>query len=302
MAGGLATAAGFFSMDKAVPEGIHEATPDARTESVESETTHNKEPQQELEVDVTTVPETEKSHPEIDSSLPNDPAPVPLALEPESSLIETELVAESQVETTSTATTRSVPIDVEDQPEPSLSETSPKDIEEIRTQVDDDTSNIKDEPIPESNVAQHIEAADTELEAPSNEVPTKESHVIQLEPEVDFVAPAEEEPSAIAQLASENLSPEIESESAISQTSVETLPIPEDSTASQANVEDQIIAPVDARSEHAAVVVETLSTDEPAEVILPPNLEESPETLKPPVEPSYKVSEDETARVSVFSF
>ena len=289
---GLATAEGFSSMDKAVPEGTHEAAPEAGNDSVESGTTLDVESQQEHEA---TVPEMEETHPGIDSSLP-DETPVPLALEPESSLIETELVAESQVETTSAATTRSVPIDVD----PSLSETSPnaqEDIEEVQAQVDD-ASNIKDEPIPESNVAQRIEAADT---AHSEEVPAKESqNVVQLEPEVDFVAPAEEESSAIAQVTAENLSPEIESEDAISQTPVETLPIPEDETASLANVDDQIIAPVDARLEHAAVVVETSPTDEPAEIILPPNVEESSETLKPLVEPSYKSSEDEIARVSVF--
>ena len=296
-AAGLATAEGFSSMDKAVPEGAHEAAPETVNDSVESGTTAlNVEPKQEHEVDVTTVPEAEETHPDIDSSLRDDSTPVPLAPEPESSQIETELVAESQVETTSAATTRSVLIDVD----PSLSETSPNaqdDIEEVQAQVDD-ASNIKDEPIPESNVAQRIEAADT---AHSEEVPAKESqNVVQLEPEVDFVAPAEEESSVIAQVTAENLSPEIESEDAISQTPVETLPIPEDETASLANVDDQITAPVDARLEHAAVVVETSPTDEPAEIILPPNVEESSETSKPLVEPSYKGSEDEISRVSVF--
>ena len=123
-----------------------------------------------------------------------------------------------------------------------------------------------------------------------------------MEPEVDFVASAEEESPAIAQLTSENLSPEIESEGAISQTPVvETIPIPEDATASLANVEDQIISPVDARSEHAAVV-ETSSTDETAEVILPPNVEESPETSAPLVEPRYKNSDDEIVSVNFFLF
>jgi hypothetical protein len=120
-----------------------------------------------------------------------------------------------------------------------------------------------------------------------------------LEPEVDFVAPAEEESSTITQVAAENLSPKIESEGPISQTPVETIPIPEDATTSVANVEDQIIAPVDVRSEHAAVI-EPSSTDEPTEVILPPNVEESPETLTPLVEPSYKSSDDEIVKVSVF--
>jgi hypothetical protein len=73
----------------------------------------------------------------------------------------------------------------------------------------------------------------------------------------------------------------------------ETIPIPENATASVANVE----APVDAQSEHAAGV-ETSCTNELAEVILPPDVEESPETLTPLVEPSYKVSDDELMGVS----
>jgi hypothetical protein len=298
---GLAAAEGFSSMDKAVTEGIHEAAPEAGNDSVESGTALNIEPQREHEVDVTTAPETEDTPKDIDSSLRNDPTPVPLPLEPESSLIETESVAERQVETTSTATTDSGPIDAEVRPDPSLGETAPntqKDIEE-QTQVDD-TSNIKDEPIPESDI---IEAADTELEGPLEDVvasSTKESQsTLQLEPEVEFVAPAEEESSTIAQVAAENLSPKIESEGPISQTPVETIPIPEDATASTGNVEDQVILPVDVRSEHAAVV-EMSSTDEPAEVILPPNVEERPETLTPLVEPLYKSSDDEIVKVSVF--
>ena len=170
VAGGLATVEGFSSMDKAVPEGTHEAAPEVGNDSVESGTTTlNIEPKREHEVDVTTVPEAEETHPNIDSSLRDDPTPVPLALEPESSLIETELVAESQVEITSAATT-SVPIDVEDQSDPSLSETSPnaqKDIEEVQTQVDD-AFNIKDEPIPESNVAVVGEEMEGQMEIESS--------------------------------------------------------------------------------------------------------------------------------------
>ena len=299
---GLAAAEGFSSMDKVVPEDIREASPEAVNDSVESGTILNMEPHLEREVHVS-APETEDT-PNIHSSLSNDPpTSVSLPLEPESSLIERELVAERHVET-STATAKSPPADAEVELEQSLTETAPnaqKDIEEVQTQVDD-ASNIKDEPIPESNVAQHIDAADTELEAPSEEVPAKESHVVQLEPEVDFVASAEEESPAIAQLTSENLSPEIESEGAISQTPVvETIPIPEDATASLANVEDQIISPVDARSEHAAVV-ETSSTIEPAEVILPPNVEESPETLTSLVEPSYTNSDDKIVSVIFLKF
>ena len=159
---GLASAEGFSSMDKAVPEGTHEAAPEAGNDSVESGTTLDVESQQEHEA---TVPEMEETHPGIDSSLP-DETPVPLALEPESSLIETELVAESQVETTSAATTRSVPIDVD----PSLSETSPnaqEDIEEVQAQVDD-ASNIKDEPVPESNVAVVGEETEGQFEIESS--------------------------------------------------------------------------------------------------------------------------------------
>ena len=110
-----------------------------------------------------------------------------------------------------------------------------------------------------------------------------------MEPEVDFVALAEEDSLAITQ--AENLSPKNDIEGATSQTPLKTIPIQEDATASVANVEDQItISPVDVRSEHAAVV-ET-STDEPAEVILPPrNVEESPETLAPLlVEPSHRTT------------
>ena len=290
VAAGLATAEGFSSMDKAVPEVAHEAAPEAENESVES---RGAEPQQEHEVDVS-APETEDTHPDVDSSLRNDPTPVPLPLEPEISLTKTELVAERQVETTSTASTNSVPIDAEVQSDPSISETVPnvqKDIEEVQTQVDD-SSNIKDEPIPESDAAQHIEVADTVIEGPLEEVPassTKGSqNTVQLEPEVGSVAPAEEEPSATTQ--SEDLLPNIESEGAISQLPVETIPIPEDATTPVANVEDQIIAPVDVRSEHGAVV-ET-STDELAEVNLPSDVEESPEIVVPPVEPSYKDSDD----------
>ena len=61
---GLAAAEGFSSLDKAVPEGIHEATPEAGNDSVESVTSLNEEPQREREVDVTTVPETEDT-PEV---------------------------------------------------------------------------------------------------------------------------------------------------------------------------------------------------------------------------------------------
>jgi hypothetical protein len=291
---GLATVEGFSSMDKA-----EEATPKVGTDSVER-TILNILPQREHEVDVTTAPETEDTHPDIDSSIRNDLTPAPLPLEHESSFIETESVAERQVESTSTATTKSVPIDVEVQPDPSLGETAPnaqKDIEEVQTRVDD--ASIMDEAIPESDIVQHIEAADTELEGTPEEVPAKESqNAVQLEPEVGFVAPAEEEYSAIAQ---ENLSPKIESEVAISQTPVETIPISEDANPSVANVEDQIIAPVDVRSEHAAVM-ETSSTNESTEVTLSPNVEGSPETLTPLVEPSYKSSDDEIVRVSVFLF
>jgi hypothetical protein len=159
------------------------------------------------------------------------------------------LVAERHVESISTATTtNNVPIDVEVQPETAPNAQS--DIE-VQTQVDD-ASNIKDEPIPESDIAQHFEAADSE--SPFEDVPstssTKESeNTIQLEPEVDFVAPAEEE--SITQVAAEDLLPKIEA--------------PGETIDSVANVE----APVDVRSEHAAVV-ETSCTDELAGVILRP--------------------------------
>jgi hypothetical protein len=283
---GLATAAVFSNIDEVVPEDIHEAAPEAGNDSVESGTTLDIEPQREHEADAT-APETEGTLPDIHTSLHNDPAPVPLPLEPEISLIKTESAAECQVETTSTATTIGVLVDVEIQPDPSLSETIPdaqKDIE-VQTQVDD-TSN---KPIPESDVAQHTEAADTEspLEDVLGSNTNLSQNTVQLEPEVDFVAPAEEEPSAVTQVAAED---QIESEGA-------TIPIPEDVTVSVGNVEEQIIAPVDVRPEHTAVV-ET-STDELAEVILPPNVEERPETLTPLVEPSYTVSDDEMKGVSV---
>ena len=299
---GLATVEDFSSTDKVVPEITHEAKPEGGNDSVERGTTLNIEPtQREHKVDVT-VPETEDTLPDIHSSLRNVATPVPLPLEPEISLIQTELVAE--VETTSTATTNSVPIDVEDQPDPSSSETAPNaqnNIEEVQTQVVD-TSDIKDEPIPESDIAQHMEAADTE--GPLEDVPassTKESqNTVQIELEDDFVAPAEEEPSAITQVAAEDLLPKIESEGPISQTPGETIPILEEATAAVANVEDQIIPPVDVGSEHAAVI-ETSSTVELAEVILPPNVEESPENLTSLVELPHKSSDDEVVEVSVFS-
>ena len=287
LAVGLAAGEDVSSMDKEVPEDIHEATPEAGNDSVESETTlNNIEPsQREHEVDGT-LPDTH-------SNLRNDAAPTPLPLEPETRLPETELVAERQVETTSMAT-NSIPIDVEVQPDPSSSETAPntqKDIE-VQTEVDH-TANITDEPIPESDSTQHIEATDTE--SALEDVPTsstKESQsTVQLELEEDFVAPAEEKLSAVNQVAVEDLLPKIENEA---------MPIPEDVTASVADIEDQIIAPVDVGSEQAAVV-ETSSTDELAEAILPSNVEENYETLMPLVEPSHKGSDDKIVEVSVFS-
>ena len=295
---GLATVEHFSNTDKVVPEVTHEATPEAGNDSVERETTLNLEPpQREHEVDLN-VPETEGTLPDI------DPTPVPLPLEPENSHIQTELVAECGIEATPTATTNSFPIDTEVQPDPSLGETAPnaqKDIEEAQTQVGD-TSDIKDEPIPETDIAQHIEAADAEsvLEDVPASSTNESQNTVRLEPEIDFVAPAEEEPSAITQVAAEDLLPKIESEGAISGTPDETIPIPDDVTASVANVEDQIIAPVDIESEHAAVV-QVSSTDELTEAILPTNAEESPENLTPLVEPPHKSSDDEVVEVSVLS-
>jgi hypothetical protein len=109
---GLPTAEVFSSMEQVVPEGIHETTPEAGNDSVESGTTLDIEPQREHEDDVT-APETEDTLPDIDSSLLNDSTPVSLPLEPEISLTKTELVGERHVETISTATTNGVPIDVE---------------------------------------------------------------------------------------------------------------------------------------------------------------------------------------------
>ena len=298
MAVGLATVEGFSSIDKVVP-GVYEATPEVENESVERETT---ELQREHEVDVSAT-KTEDTHPNFDSSLRNDSIPVPSPLESESSLIKTESAAEPQVETDPTATTNSVATDVEDQSVPGSNETAPnaqKDIEEVQTQVDD-ISNIKDEPVPESGVIQHVETADTGLEGRVEEVPassTKESqNTLQWEHEIDFVAPAGEEPSTITQVAGENLSPKIEGEEVISRTPDETIPIPEEATSSVADIEDQIIVPVDVQPE-LATVVETSSTDKPADVIVPPNVEESPETLTQLIEPSYETS-DEIVRVSV---
>ena len=267
---GLAAAEGFTNLDKVVvPEGIHEGTPETGNNAMESGTTPTVEAQREHEVVVTAAPETEDAHPDIYSNLPINLTPVFLPAEPENSLIETELVAERQVETTSSAT--SVPIDVEDQRSPGLIETVPsaeKDTEEVQTQVDD-TSNIKDESIPESDVAQHIEAADTVFEGPSEDVPassTKSSSgIVQLEQEVDFLAPVEEEPSAISQVAAEDLLPKIESKGTTSRTLVETIPITEDATAPVTDVENQIIAPVDVRSEHIAVVAHGVENEVDAE-------------------------------------
>ena len=290
LAVGLASAEDFSSMDKEVPEVNHEATPKSESHSVESETTLNIEPpQREHEVDVT-VPETEGTLPDIHLSLRND-TPVPLPLEPENSTFQTELVAERQVEITSTTTTNSVPIDVEVQPDPSSSETAADAQRNIEIQTVVDTSDIKDEPISESDIAQHIEAADSEsvLEGVPASTTKESQNTVQLEPDV-FIAPAEEEPT-ITQVATENLLPKIESEGPISQTPGDTIPILEDATVAVANVEDRTIAPVDVGSQHAAVV-ETSSTDKVAEVILPPNVEESPENLIPLVEPSYKGSDE----------
>ena len=165
---GLATAEEISSMDKVVPEVTHEATPEAGNNSVESE------PQQEHEVDVT-VPEAEDTLPDIHASLHNDPTLVSLPVEPEDSLIETELVAGSQVETTSTATTNGIPIDVENVPSDAQ-----RDIE-VETRVDD---TIKDEPIPESDI---VEAADTEgpLEDAFASSEKQPQDTVQLEPEVE---------------------------------------------------------------------------------------------------------------------
>ena len=288
---GLVVAEGFSSLDKAVPDVIHETTPKAGNDSVENRTTHNGEPQQEREVDVITAPETEDAHPDIHLSLCNDSTPVPLPADSESSLIETGLVAERQVETTS-ATTNGVPINVEDQRDPSLLEpasNAEEDTEEVQTQVVD-TSNIKDEPIPESDVAQHIEAADTD--GPLEDASTKESQItVQLEPDVDSVLPGEGESSTITQVATEDLLPKVESEDTTSQTPVESIPVPEDTTAPVADVEEQIIAPVDVGSEHASVVAHEVETEVEAETHETDGTtatnefaaSESPETEKPAV-------------------
>jgi hypothetical protein len=289
---GLVNAEVSSSIEQVVPEDIHEATPEAGNNSVESGTNFDIGPQREHEVDVT-APETEDTLPDVDSSLRNDPTPVPLPLEPEISLIKTELVAERQVETSYTATTTNgVPIAVEVRPDPISSETEPNAQKDIEVSQVDDTFNI--EPIPESDIAQYVEAADTE--GPLEDTPassTKEfENTVQLEPEVEFDAPAEE-PSAITQVPAED---QIESEVVISQTPDETIPIPEDATTSVANVD----APVDVRSEQHAAVVETSCTDELAEAILPPDVDGRPETLTALVEPSYESSDDEMKGVSVF--
>jgi hypothetical protein len=302
---GLATAEDISSLGPEVT--TQEATPEAGKDF--EMTTLNIESQREHEeVDVTVPSEAvDTLSPDIHSNLRGAPTPVSLPVEPEISLTETELVDETQVETTSAATTNCVSIDVEVQPDPNINQTAPNGQEyiEAQIQVDDVTSNIKDEPIPESDsdsdtVAQRIEAsADTEG-FPLEDVPassTEQSqNIVQLVPEVDFVAPAEEDPLAITQAAAAEilLAPKFESKDAIPQTPGETIPIPEDATASVANVEDQIIAPVDVGSEHAA---ETETCTE--EVIPPPNVEESPETLTPLVEPSYKSSDDKLMGVSV---
>lgn len=268
-------------IDKVIPDVTHGAASEAGNDSLESGTNLNVEPQREHEVNVT-VSDTEDA--EI-LDIHSNPTPVPL---PEISLIKAELEAENQVEATSIDVT---PIDVKVQPDLSSNEialNSQKDIE-TQTQVDD-TSNIKHEPIPESDITHRIESAD--IDGPLEDVPasnTKEfQNTTQLEPEVDLIVP---EPSAITQAEAENILPRIESEGAISQHHDDTIPVPENVVASVANVEDQIVAPVDVQSEHA--------TDELAEVSPPPNVEESPETLAPPVEPSYKSSDNEMVGVSL---
>lgn len=144
-------------------------------------------------------------------------------------------------------------------------------MDEVVSEATDETANIEDplEIIPASR--------------------TKESQsTTHLEPEVDFVAPPEEEAPAITQVEAANLLPRTESEDAISQSPDETIIIPEDAATSVTNVEDRIVEPVDVHSEHTTVV-ETSRREELAEVILSPNVEESPEKLVPPVEPVHKV-------------
>ena len=143
----LATAEDFSSVEKTVPEFSHDTTPEAANDSVESGTTLNVEPQQEHEDDVTTGPETEDARPDIHSSLHNDPTPVPLPLEPKSSLIEKELIAECQVETTSLARTDGVPIDVEDQRDPSSNESVPNDQNEIEVSAKHDLTSTAEESV-----------------------------------------------------------------------------------------------------------------------------------------------------------
>jgi hypothetical protein len=158
----------------------------------------------------------------------------------------------------------------------------------------EDVSNM-DEVVPEAT------DATANIEDPLESIPasrTKDSQsTTQLEPEVDFVAPPEEEAPAIIQAEAENLLPRTEREDAISHSPDETIIIPEDAATSVTNVEERIVEPVDVQSEHATMF-ETSRTEEHAEVIPSPNVEESPEKLIPPVEPLYKIP-DEIVEVGV---
>lgn len=264
----------FSSADKVVPEGTH--APEAGNDSVEHRTTLSLEPQSEHDVD-DTVPVAEDTIPDIESILPPS---IPLPLEPEVQLSKTEAEAESQVEGASVPIIQGASIDVEVQPNPSLTgavSNAQNDIE-VETQIDDTNINI-DEPTPESDGVNYTEAADIERSLEDPALSTEESQTTApLEPEVDLVAPAEEAPSVIDLLPSE---------AGVSQGPGETIPIPENGTASVVNIEDQIVAPVDVQS----APVETSRTDEPAEAIVIPGVEESPETLAPPVELSDKSSD-----------
>ena len=97
------------------------------------------------------------------------------------------------------------------------SETAPnthKDIE-VETQVDD-SYNIKHEPIPESDITHHIEAAD--IEGPFEDVPASRMKDPPTTTQLDPEAPEEEKPFVISQVETDSLPPRIENEDAPSQT------------------------------------------------------------------------------------
>ena len=206
----LTTTEDVSSMDKLDPGLTYEVGPEADNDLVASGTTPNIDLDWEHKVDATVS--VAKDTPDI-MNLRDEPSPVPLPLGHEIGPIKTEVEEEIQVEVAYTPAIEDAPT-VEVQPDPSPSETAPnihKDIE-VETQVDD-SSNIKHESIPESDITYHIEA---ESEGPLKDAPVSSMKVAQTQ--LDPEAPEEEKPSVISQVETDSLPPRIENEDAPSQT------------------------------------------------------------------------------------